>query len=155
MVQARIQAENFFKWLEEEGDCLQSLMCTPSSKTLEMEYFLKLESFHYEDQQKLIADVQALEQKLGVSACWKEISPEWEAAKKPVKEWDYRKASDKLEGLLVACIFEMTHLNVAGTGYKMHKHLANALKTCSKSIQATINAYNMAAHTHSAGSIIK
>ncbi|KAF9066910.1 hypothetical protein BDP27DRAFT_1226734, partial [Rhodocollybia butyracea] len=55
------------------------------------------------------------------------------------------KALDNLERLLVAQIFEMSRLNVAGTGYKMRKHLANALKICSKSIQLAIEVYNKAA----------
>ncbi|KAF9070221.1 hypothetical protein BDP27DRAFT_1221084, partial [Rhodocollybia butyracea] len=47
--------------------------------------------------------------------------------------------------VLVARIFEMSRLNIAGTGYKMCKHLAAALKSRSKSIQAAIKAYNTAA----------
>jgi len=152
MIQAGIQAENFFEWLEEEGNYLRSLTRTPPSETLEMEYFLKLESLtacqgrlqnvrdlwkaykvsgndtvttrntetkhrnEQENERKLIADVQALEGRLGVTSCWKEGSEEWVSAKTLVKERKYRKALDKLEGLLVARIFEMSRLNVAGTG---------------------------------------
>ena len=61
-----------------------------------------------ENEQKLIANVQALEQKLGLQSHWLEGSKEWEAAKKLVTEREYRKALNKLEGLLVACIFEMS-----------------------------------------------
>ncbi|KAE9385580.1 hypothetical protein BT96DRAFT_949735 [Gymnopus androsaceus JB14] len=182
MVQAGIRAENFFDWLEEEGNYLQSLTKTLPSETLEMEYVLKLESLdacqsrlekvhqvwkeyqpssineaaatrsletkhrnEQENERKLIADAQALEHKLGLQLRWKQGSKEWEAAKKLVKEREYRKALDKLEGLLVARIFEMTRLNVAGTGYKMCKHLGNALKARSKSIQSAIEVYNAAA----------
>ena len=152
MIQAGIQAENFFEWLEEEGNYLRSLTRTPPSETLEMEYFLKLESLtacqgrlqnvrdlwkaykvsgndtvttcntetkhrnEQENERKLIANVQALEGRLGVTSRWKEGSEEWVSAKTLVKEREYRKALDKLEGLLVAHIFEMTRLNVAGTG---------------------------------------
>ncbi|KAE9384231.1 hypothetical protein BT96DRAFT_766845, partial [Gymnopus androsaceus JB14] len=38
MIQADIQAENFFEWLEEEGNYLRSLTRTPPSETREMEY---------------------------------------------------------------------------------------------------------------------
>ncbi|KAE9384969.1 hypothetical protein BT96DRAFT_841316, partial [Gymnopus androsaceus JB14] len=181
MVQAGIRAEDFFEWLEEEGNYLCSLTRTPPSETLEMEYCLKLELLsacqdrlkkvrevwkmykgsgndmattrstetkhrnEQENERKLIANVQALESKLGVTVCWKEGLEEWEAAKTLVKEHEYRKALDKLEGLLVSHIFEMSRLNVAGTGYKMRKHLANALKSQSKSIKAAIEAYNAAA----------
>ena len=47
---------------------------------------------------------------------WVEGCKEWDEAKKLVKEAAYRKALDKLECLLVACIFEMARLNVSGTG---------------------------------------
>ncbi|KAJ4464922.1 hypothetical protein C8J55DRAFT_441748, partial [Lentinula edodes] len=57
-------------------------------------------------------------------------------------EASYRKALDKLEALLVSRCFEMARLNVAGTGYKLRKHIATALKTRSKSIQAAIASYN-------------
>ncbi|KAE9392982.1 hypothetical protein BT96DRAFT_1055428 [Gymnopus androsaceus JB14] len=182
MIQAGIQVENFFEWLEEEGNYLQSLTRTAPSEMLEMEYFLKLESLtacqgclqniqdfwkaykvsgnnavttrntetkHRNEQEnecKLIANVQALEGRLGVTSRWKEGSEEWVAAKMLVKECEYRKVLDKLEGLLVARIFEMTRLKVAGTGYKMRKHLANALKSQLKSIQAAIEACNSTAH---------
>lgn len=69
-----------------------------------------------ENQQKLINDIQLLEWKLEIECRWVSGSEQWEAAKKLVREAVYRKALDKLEGLLVARIFEMTRLNVAGTG---------------------------------------
>lgn len=69
-----------------------------------------------ENERKLTGDVQALEWKLKVKTRWVAGSEQWEKAKKLVKEASYRKALDKLEGLLVARIFEMSRLNVAGTG---------------------------------------
>ncbi|KAJ3765531.1 hypothetical protein FB446DRAFT_655158, partial [Lentinula raphanica] len=98
-----------------------------------------------ENEQKLISDIQALEQKLEIVVRWVPGCDAWESAKKMVKEAEYRKALDRLEQLLVSRIFEMSRLNVAGTGYKMRKMIANSLKTRSKSIQAAIVAYNDAA----------
>ncbi|KAE9395671.1 hypothetical protein BT96DRAFT_750245, partial [Gymnopus androsaceus JB14] len=69
-----------------------------------------------ENERKLIADIQMLEWKLEIGARWVKGSEKWDAASKLVKEANYRKALDKLEALLVARIFEMTRLNVAGTG---------------------------------------
>ncbi|KAJ3729773.1 hypothetical protein C8R42DRAFT_570096 [Lentinula raphanica] len=98
-----------------------------------------------ENERKLIADIQALEQKLEISVRWVPGCEEWESARKAVKEAEYRKALDRLEQLLVSRIFEMSRLNVAGTGYKMRKMIATSLKTRSKSLQAAIAAYNTAA----------
>ncbi|KAE9401183.1 hypothetical protein BT96DRAFT_938043 [Gymnopus androsaceus JB14] len=75
-----------------------------------------------ENEQKLIADVHALETCLSIEV--------------------------RLECLLVARMFEMARLNVSGTaslGYKMRKHIAQSLKSCSKSIQNAITSYNEAA----------
>lgn len=52
-------------------------------------------------------------------------SDEWKAAKQCVAEREYRKALDKLEGLLVARIFEMSRLNVAGTGMLVFQSVWN------------------------------
>ncbi|KAJ3871092.1 hypothetical protein F5051DRAFT_341369 [Lentinula edodes] len=69
-----------------------------------------------ENERKLIADVQALEEHLEISLRWVEGSEEWLKAKKMVGEAEYQKALNKLKGLLVARMFEMGRLNVAGTG---------------------------------------
>ncbi|KAJ3890688.1 hypothetical protein GG344DRAFT_48941, partial [Lentinula edodes] len=101
-----------------------------------------------ENERKLIADVQALEERLEISSRWIEGSEQWLKAKKMVGEAEYQKALDKLEGLLVARMFEMGRLNssmLLCIGYKMRKHIAKAMKTRSKSIQAAMKAYNEAA----------
>ncbi|KAJ3846355.1 hypothetical protein EV368DRAFT_69981 [Lentinula lateritia] len=55
-----------------------------------------------ENERKLIADVQALEEHLEISSQWIEGSEQWLKAKKMVGEAEYQKALDKLEGLLAA-----------------------------------------------------
>ncbi|KAJ3924950.1 MAG: hypothetical protein NXY57DRAFT_1044515 [Lentinula lateritia] len=143
--------EVFYTWLVEEGEYLRNLCKTPPKETIEMEYFTKLDALQscqrrlaevrkawipysatahdkmntletkhrneQENERKLIADVQALE----------EHSEQWLKAKKMVGKAGYQKALDKLEG------------------YKMRKHIAEAMKTRSKSIQAAMKAYNEAA----------
>lgn len=140
----------FFQWLEEESEYLRSLAEVPVEETLEMEYFLKLQSLftcrarlkkvrevfvayvpgrrdgsntvetkhrnEEENERKLLADVQALEARLGITERWKEGSEPWIKAEKLVTEASYRKALDKLDRLLVARMFEMARLNVSGTG---------------------------------------
>ncbi|KAJ3885175.1 hypothetical protein GG344DRAFT_70767 [Lentinula edodes] len=140
--------EVFYTWLVEEGKYLRNLCKTPPKETIEMEYFTKLDALQscqrrlaevhkawipysattrdktntletkhrneQENERKLIADVQALEESLEISSRWIEDSEQWLKAKKMV-------------------------------GYKMRKHIAKAMKTRSKSIQAAIKAYNEAA----------
>ncbi|KAJ3819046.1 hypothetical protein F5880DRAFT_1510464 [Lentinula raphanica] len=164
----------FYSWLVEEGEYLQNLCRTPPRETLEMEYYIKLEALkdcqtrlsqiclawvsykagardntnsletkhrnEQENERKLIADVQALEEKLEIVSRWLPESEEWISAKT-----------------------KMARLNVAGTGniffygpalggrsyvatgYKMRRHISNAIKSRSKSIQAAMKAYNEAA----------
>ncbi|KAJ3884618.1 hypothetical protein GG344DRAFT_71193 [Lentinula edodes] len=98
-----------------------------------------------ENERKILADVHALESKLDVHVRWTEGSVQWEEAGALVTGAKYRRALDKLEGLLVSRIFELSRLNISGTGYKMRKHLASALKKRSKSIQSAITEYNTVA----------
>ncbi|KAJ3887580.1 hypothetical protein GG344DRAFT_90411 [Lentinula edodes] len=86
-----------------------------------------------ENEWKILADVHALESKLD------------DEAGALVMGAKYRRALDKLERLLVSRIFELSRLNISGTGYKMRKHLASALKKRSKSIQNAIAEYNVVA----------
>ncbi|KAJ3848414.1 hypothetical protein EV368DRAFT_49345 [Lentinula lateritia] len=95
-----------------------------------------------ENEWKILADVHALESKLDVRVRWTEGSVQWEEAGALVTRAKYRRALDKHEGLLVSRIFELSRLNISGTGYKMRKHLASALKKQSKSIQSAIIEYN-------------
>ncbi|KAJ3991974.1 hypothetical protein F5050DRAFT_1715661 [Lentinula boryana] len=73
---------------------------------------------------KLLLDVQ--------DQRWKRDSEAWNSARELVKMAKYRKAADKLEGLTVAQIFELSKMNIAGTGYKMRQHIGDAMKKHSK-----------------------
>ncbi|KAJ3806841.1 hypothetical protein F5876DRAFT_90874 [Lentinula aff. lateritia] len=154
-------ARVIFQWMKEEAAYLQNLSREPPSETLQMEYYGKLVALKecqavlkdarhawlsyrpgehdqtlaleraqrhaQENERKILADVHALEMKL-------DGSKQWEEAGSLVTGAKYRRALDKLEGLLVSRIFELSRLNISGTG--------NALKKRSKSIQSAIIEYN-------------
>ncbi|KAJ3831964.1 hypothetical protein F5878DRAFT_548847, partial [Lentinula raphanica] len=98
---------------------------------------------------KLLADVQSFEDRLGLrrDQRWKSDSEEWRKAEELVQHAKYQKALDKLEGLIVQRIFELSRMNVAGTGYKMRQHIGNAMKKRSQTILAALDNYNQAAAT--------
>ncbi|THU77754.1 hypothetical protein K435DRAFT_701701 [Dendrothele bispora CBS 962.96] len=100
-----------------------------------------------EIEMKLLRDIQVLEAKLEIGAeeRWKPDSAEWQAAEGKAKMADYQAALDKLEGLLVARIFELSKTHLAGTGYKMRRHILTAVKKRSKTIRTALNKYNAAA----------
>ncbi|KAK1234078.1 hypothetical protein PQX77_002727 [Marasmius sp. AFHP31] len=98
-----------------------------------------------EKEEKLLLDIHQLENILEVKSRWKEGSDEWKEAEKLARTQTYQKAIDRVEGLVVARIFELSRLNVSGTGYKMRRHLGQALKTRSSAIKEAVNHYNQAA----------
>lgn len=53
---------------------------------------------------------------MGIKKRWVPGSEEWERVQKLVSKAKYQKALDKLEGLVVARLFELTKLNMSRTG---------------------------------------
>ncbi|KAI0043338.1 hypothetical protein FA95DRAFT_1584139 [Auriscalpium vulgare] len=108
------------------------------------------------------AQVESLENQLGLTGeRWNEDSEEYRAVKAQTIERKYRKALDELERLVVQRLFELTKLNMAGTGasgslilhgaytysylttgYKLRTHIATALKRRSAAIRSALDKYN-------------
>ncbi|THU79171.1 hypothetical protein K435DRAFT_875809 [Dendrothele bispora CBS 962.96] len=89
--------------------------------------------------------VRMLEQQLGITERWTPGTEQWEKTKKMVSSATYQRAVDKLEGLVVARLFELTKMNMSGTGYKLRKHMGQALKSRSQAIRTALDQYNAAA----------
>ncbi|KAJ6459501.1 hypothetical protein DFH09DRAFT_960550 [Mycena vulgaris] len=88
--------------------------------------------------------VQDLEVRLD-TARWEPGSDKWEEVATMVGKRRYQRSLDDLEGLIVARLMELCKCNLAGTAYKMRKHIAKALQVRSKAIKASIERYNAAA----------
>lgn len=69
-----------------------------------------------ENRDDLKTEIQAMETRLGIRYRWVSGSPEWERTKRLVAMAKYQRALDKLEGLVVARLFELTKLNMSRTG---------------------------------------
>ncbi|KAI5987307.1 hypothetical protein EDD15DRAFT_2173852, partial [Pisolithus albus] len=67
-----------------------------------------------ENYEKDLACVQELERKLNIDMCWKPEDAEWQHAGRLVANREYQRALDRLEGLVVARIFELSKMNRAG-----------------------------------------
>ncbi|KAF9028412.1 hypothetical protein BDP27DRAFT_1536130 [Rhodocollybia butyracea] len=98
-----------------------------------------------ENRDDLKKEVHVLEMQLGIKTRWIPGSAEWERTKQLVSTAKFQRALDKLEGLIVARLFELTKLNMSRTGYKLRKHIAQALKTRSQAICTAVTSYNDAA----------
>ncbi|KAJ7075132.1 hypothetical protein B0H15DRAFT_792282 [Mycena belliarum] len=97
-----------------------------------------------ERRDKSLATVQDLEARLGTER-WVPGGEKWEGAATMVGRRRYQRALDALEGLIIARMFELFKVNLAGTGYKLRKHIAKALQARSKAVKAAIERYNAAA----------
>lgn len=69
-----------------------------------------------ENRDDLKKDVQNLELRLDIKTRWIPGSTEWERTKQLVTTAKFQRALDKLEGLIVARLFELTKLNMSRTG---------------------------------------
>ncbi|KAJ7832527.1 hypothetical protein B0H14DRAFT_3087771 [Mycena olivaceomarginata] len=94
---------------------------------------------------KSLAAVQDLEVKLDITTRWVPGCEEWDRAAKLVGNRRYQRALDQLQGLVVARLFELTKVNMSGTGYKLRKHIAKALQVRSKAVKSALERYNAAA----------
>ncbi|KAI5984422.1 hypothetical protein EDD15DRAFT_2375241 [Pisolithus albus] len=98
-----------------------------------------------ENFEKDLKMVQDLEGKLGITKRWVPEDEEWQTAGCLVANRKYQRCLDQLESLVVARIFELSKMNQAGTGYKLRKHIAKALKARSAAIRSALDRFNVAA----------
>jgi hypothetical protein len=69
-----------------------------------------------EDYERNLKVIQALELKLEIEKRWTPEDTQWQKVGRLVANRKYQRALDRLEGLIVARIFELTKMNRAGTG---------------------------------------
>uniref|UniRef100_A0A0W0FVZ3 Uncharacterized protein n=1 Tax=Moniliophthora roreri TaxID=221103 RepID=A0A0W0FVZ3_MONRR len=95
--------------------------------------------------EKYLKEVERLEELLNIVSPWVVGSKEWENALVTQMEMEYREALERLEGLVVAQLFELAKVNKAGTGYKLRELIVNTLQTQSQAIKTALEHYNKAA----------
>ncbi|KAJ7867222.1 hypothetical protein B0H14DRAFT_3084137 [Mycena olivaceomarginata] len=135
----------FEEWLRLEKACLDGLSTEPLAETLKMEYYQKLRRHAMELRDKVLLAVQDLELRMDLRDRWTPGCAEWSEAAVLVANRRYQRALDKLQGLVIARLFELTKCHMSGTGYKMRKHIAKALQARSRAIKTAIEQYNAAA----------
>ncbi|KAJ7635425.1 hypothetical protein B0H17DRAFT_1149699 [Mycena rosella] len=94
--------------------------------------------------EKVLLAVQELERQMAIAIWWLPESEEWKAAAIMVG-WRYQRALDELQGLIISRMFELTKMNMSGTGYKLRKHIAKALQARSSAVKTALTNYNLAA----------
>ncbi|KAI6038118.1 hypothetical protein EDC04DRAFT_2868505 [Pisolithus marmoratus] len=144
-----LQMEYWQKLVNLDASCdLTWTVATPSSATMslfiqkdisatthkEMMCHHAMENF-----EKDLKIVQDLEIKLGIMKHWVPEDEEWQIAGHLVANCKYQHCLNQLESLL-------SKMNQAGTGYRLCKHIAKALKACSAAICSALDQFNAAAH---------
>ncbi|EGO04439.1 hypothetical protein SERLA73DRAFT_148949 [Serpula lacrymans var. lacrymans S7.3] len=128
--------QNLTRQFSEEKTYLQGLCKEPEEKTLQMEYWQKLNKLQatelrrhaLEEHTTKLKAIHQLEVMLNITVHWTSESPKWQNAGKLVAIRKYQRALDQLEGLVVARMFELTKMNWLQTGYALWKHIAKALQ---------------------------
>ncbi|KAJ7124029.1 hypothetical protein C8R43DRAFT_899278 [Mycena crocata] len=95
---------------------------------------------------KCLLAVHDLEWRMGIER-WEPNSPEWQQTAVMVHRRRYQRALDQLQALIIARMFELTKMNMSGTGYKLRKHIAKALQARSRAVKTALSNYNAAAST--------
>lgn len=115
-----------------------------------------------EIERKDLLVVQVLEKKLNIARRWGPEDAEWREAAIMVGKRRYQRCLDSLEGLIVSRMFELTKMNMSQTGkcpvltpslimltallgYKLRKHIGNALKARSQAVRTALENYNASA----------
>jgi hypothetical protein len=70
----------------------------------------------WENYDKAVHSVQEMEEKMGIEDRWMRESQEYKEAAELVATRRYRGAVNKLEELVVKRLFELTKMNMSGTG---------------------------------------
>ncbi|KAJ7204100.1 hypothetical protein GGX14DRAFT_569699 [Mycena pura] len=89
--------------------------------------------------------VNDMEVRMSIAVRWVADSEEWMDAAIMVRRRRYQRALDHLQGLIIARMFELTKMNMSGTGYKLRRHIAKALQARSRAVQTAVANYNNAA----------
>ncbi|KAJ7045037.1 hypothetical protein C8F04DRAFT_1343516 [Mycena alexandri] len=141
----------------DRGDkTLEKLPTDPPEETLQMEYYQKSPEYdefnkrtHKEEaerrrvldrHERCVTVVEDLERRLDIGAGerWTPGSEEWVAAATLTREYQYRKSLNRLQGLIVARLLELSKANM------MRKHIAKAIQARSKSLKTALALYNAA-----------
>ncbi|KAF7334351.1 hypothetical protein MSAN_02380000 [Mycena sanguinolenta] len=161
--------QEFHARLKEERDYLIALSKEPEEETNQMLYVTRLTTLMQKEERlksvkkpdsrstrvtmrhaeegvsRALADVEEIERQMEIKDRWTWGSKEWVAASTLVDTKRYRTCINDLEALVLKRMFELTKMNMSGTGYKLHKHIAKALQTRSKAIRNALARYNSAA----------
>ncbi|KAF8523630.1 hypothetical protein JB92DRAFT_3109913 [Gautieria morchelliformis] len=141
----------FASWLREEREYLDMKQTESDRDVLGIEYIELLTNSTWEATQRLAAEVTGTKDKARLRQVTHDMWEGMNFLQKELQEVEaqldigYQLAVDKLKGLVVQRLVELTKANTSQTGYKMRSHISKALKSWSKAIQHALQVHNKAA----------
>ncbi|KAI5990759.1 hypothetical protein EDD15DRAFT_2388711 [Pisolithus albus] len=87
-------------------------------------------------------EVANFERSHNITEHWTWDHPQYNEALEYVWQHTFIRAVEELEGLVVQRLAELSKANLAGTGYKMRKHLSKAITRRSATIHTALERYN-------------
>ncbi|KAJ7226560.1 hypothetical protein C8J57DRAFT_1535043 [Mycena rebaudengoi] len=146
-------SETFAGWLAAEMECLRSLSKEPLEETLTMEYYKKLVNLaeRTERMQNImavtIAPVDVADQQNYADTAKRTHHVESQHLKLwlEVEQALLSARTQQASRAIISWMFELTKMNMSGTGYKLWKHIAKALPARSRAVKTALAAYNAVA----------
>ncbi|KAH0827426.1 hypothetical protein J3R83DRAFT_4095 [Lanmaoa asiatica] len=87
-------------------------------------------------------NIESLEARLGIEARWGATHPKHLKYQERLAHWQFFKATQEVEKLVVMRLLKLTKLQVSNLGYKLRTHISKALKTRATAIRNAIDRYN-------------
>ncbi|KAG2336047.1 hypothetical protein BDR05DRAFT_978864 [Suillus weaverae] len=108
-----------------------------SSRAFESEHASALRKYELQ-----LNVVEYFEHRHSITERWLPHDPRYVEAARYSQECQFIRSVEELEGLVVQRLFELSKANLAGTGYKMRKHISKAITRCSAAIRSALEKYN-------------
>src|SRR5882672_1680710 len=113
-------------------------LCMASTRTKDKSRLHQVSHDAWEGVVYLQTELQSVEERLQVGERWTPDSPEYQSASKYLCIQTYQRAIDKLEGLVVQRLFELTKANVSQTGQlALYMRIFRCSQECIGRLQAT------------------
>ncbi|KIK11521.1 hypothetical protein PISMIDRAFT_122534 [Pisolithus microcarpus 441] len=87
-------------------------------------------------------EVANFERNHNITERWTWDHPQYNEALEYVQQHTFIRAVEELEGLVIQRLAELSKANLAGTGYKMRKHLSKVITRRSTTIRTALERYN-------------
>ncbi|TFK60510.1 hypothetical protein BDN72DRAFT_730156, partial [Pluteus cervinus] len=156
----KISDNDFTRWIDEERAYLASLSKKEKIPQDAVSYVTRLSALAAFEYEKKARDAARLRERLrhkidlqrdaveeseiflGIDTRWTPAEPRYQEVAKYIKNSDFIQMVEKVEGLVVQRLLELSKANLAETGYNQRNHMSHAIANRSGAIRTAITKYN-------------